>query len=442
MAAVAEKPQLVYRPQPKQEAWHQCPAYESGFGGAKFGGKSLGLLMEATRYSHHPRYRGVIFRRDFPRLSELLDRAWQWLPGLGATWKGDEHVWTFPSGGRLLLRHCQHEESKFAYQGHEYQFMGFDQLEEFSESQYTYLLMQNRSGVAELEPYTRSTFNPGGIGHAWVRQRFVNHGTFDCEPWTVLDDRGKGITNGAGVPVDRCFHFAKIDDNPAGEAADPGYRARLQMLPDHERRAMLDGDWDVFAGQYFPEWRRDIHVCRPFAIPREWLRWRAVDFGHFAPMCCLWLARSPEGQVFVYRELYETGLRDTEQAMTIQGLSGNERIAVSYGDPSMWNTQPNGTSIAQAYQAGGVYLVPANNDRLAGWQRVHQALSEEPVLQVFDTCVNLIRTLPAQVHDLHRVEDLNTEGEDHAVDALRYGLMGGHKLRPQAATTTSYGYGR
>jgi hypothetical protein len=200
---------IRYQGQPTQRRWHACPAYESGFGGAKFGGKTLGLLMESTRHTPHPLYRGIIFRRTYPQLQEVLDRAWQWFPRMGASWSGDTHAWTFPSGAKLLMRHCQFEHDKENYNGHEYQGMFFDQLEQFTETQYNYLLAQNRSGVAELVPYTRSTFNPGGIGHGWVKQRFIDHGTTSCAPWRDRNDVGKPLPS-------RRFHFSSIDDNPAG----------------------------------------------------------------------------------------------------------------------------------------------------------------------------------------------------------------------------------
>jgi hypothetical protein len=431
MLAAAEP--LVYRPQPKQESWHRCPAYESGFGGAKFGGKSIALLMEAVRGVRHPRYHAVIFRRTYPRLQELLDRTWLWFPGNGARWDGDGHRWVWPSGGNIAFRHCQHEEDKYNYQGHEYQFMGFDQLEEFSESQYTYLLAQNRSGVPDLRAYTRSTFNPGGIGHGWVRKRFIDHGSTECAPWIETNEDGESLPR-------RCFHFANIDDNPIGDRADPTYRQRLQGLPEADRRALLYGDWDVFAGQFFTEWRRAAHVVTPSEIPEDWPRWRAVDYGGNAPMCCLWFARDHDKRVHVYRELYQPGLLDREQAALIRDLTGDEKIRFTVADPSMWSKQPNGLSIADVYVAGKVPILPANNDRKAGWNRVRSFLKaeegREPMLRVSEMAANLIRTLPALVRDQHDVEDVDTDGEDHAADALRYGLMGASVQHGRARATS------
>lgn len=449
-------PPLVYRPQPKQESWHECPAYEAGFGGAKFGGKSLGLMMEATRYTWHPRYRGVLFRRTYPRLTELMDRAFEWYPGLGAKWNGDTHTWTFPSGAKILFRHCSTEKAKREYQGHQYIFMGFDQLEEFTESQYDFLIAQNRSPVAELPSYTRSTFNPGGIGHAWVKRRFVEHGTRDCAPWVPTNDEGSPL------PA-RCFHFATIDDNPAGEAADPTYRQRLDNLPADERRALKSGDWDVFAGQYFTEWRRDKHVISYFDVPREWATRRvSVDFGYGAPWSCHFYVRDEDlwktqriHRWFAYREFYGPGVRDVAQAKLIADAMDADREAakgapldfVCVADPSMWNRKPQeAVSIADIYADGGVHLVPANNDRVPGWQRVRDYLADQddgyPAVVYMETCANAIRTVPALVRDPVKVEDVDTEGEDHAADELRYFVMNVGPIERNGGTRRgALGYG-
>ncbi len=408
-----------YQPQDSQDSWHQCYAYESGYGGAKYGGKSLALLAEAIRYIDHPGYRGVLFRVDYPRLSELMDRAQQRYPSIGGHWRGDSHTWAFPSGAQVLFRHCSTEDAKYAYNGHEYQFMGFDQAEEFSLSRYTYLLAQNRSGIPELQPFARSTFNPGGIGHGWVKQRFVEHGTTTCKPWMAYNDEGKPTGT-------RCFHFASIDDNPIGDQSDPSYRRRLEGLPAAERRALLHGDWNVFAGQVFGEWDPAVHVIEHFAVPRDWPRIRGYDYGWTDPSVMLWLARNPAtGQLVVYRELTVTETTVSQQASMIRELTAGEHIHASLADPSIWATSQTahgaGTSIAQEFALAGVGFVPANNARLAGWARLHELLAthdpqgrrQAPGLVVMRNCREVIRTLPELVYDSHNVNDVDTHGDDH-----------------------------
>jgi hypothetical protein len=428
MAVAAAPPHLTYRPQPKQLPWHACPAFESGFGGTKGPGKTLSLLMESMRGVSHPRYRGIIFRRTYPRLQEVMDRAWEWFPLLGAKWNGDAHRWVFPSGAMISMRHCQNEEDKRNYHGHEYHFMGFDQLEEFSETQYTFLMAQCRSSVPEIKPYVRVNFNPGGIGHAWVKDRFLEHGTRECAPWTP--------TNEVGDPLPtRCFHFSNIYDNQILLESDPQYLQVLNSLPEQDRRALRDGDWDVFAGQVFTEWRREKHVIEPMALSPDWQRIRCTDYGSARPFVTLWLAIDKSvPRVYVYREVSRPGLLASQQAKTVKELTGDdETIKFSVADPAMWIKSPDsGKSIADIYWENGVSVRQANNDRLNGLARVREfmkmAPDGRPHLQVFSSCLQLIKNLPALVYDAHKVEDVDTDGPDDEYDALRYGLMAIEKI--------------
>lgn len=423
MDVAVAPPRLVYRPQSKQEPWHACPAFESGFGGTKGPGKTLSMLMESIRGVHHPRYRGIIFRRTYPRLQEVMDRAWEWFPPMGAKWNGDGHRWVFPSGAMISMRHCQNEEDKRNYHGHEYHFMGFDQLEEFSETQYLFLTAQCRSSVPEIVPYVRVNFNPGGIGHAWVKERFLEHGTRDCAPWVPRNEAGDELPS-------RCFHFSNIYDNQILLDSDPQYMMVLNSLPEQDRRALRDGDWDVFAGQVLTEWRREKHVVEPFALNPEWQRIRCTDYGSARPFVTLWLAIDKTvPRVYVYREISRPGLLASQQAQAVRDLTGeDEVIRLHVADPAMWIKSPDsGKSIAEIYFENGVTLSQANNDRLNGLNRLREFLKDapdgRPHLQVFSGCQQLIKNLPALVYDAHKVEDVDTDGPDDEYDALRYGLM-------------------
>ena len=434
--SVAFAEPLVYRPQVKQESWHQCPAYESGFGGTKGPGKTLAMLMEATRGIHHPRYRGIIFRRTYPRLQEVMDRAWQWFPSLGGHWDGDGRRWVFPSGANVAMRHCQHEEDKRNYHGHEYHFMGFDQLEEFTETQYLFLMAQGRSSVPEIKPYIRTTFNPGGIGHAWVKERFLDHGTRECAPWVPVNDAGSPLPT-------RCFHFSTIYDNAALLDADPQYLQVLDALPEEDRRALKDGDWDVFAGQMFTEWRRAHHVIEPGTIPKEYRRWRCIDDGVSRPFVCHWLAQDMSTlRVYVYRSLSQRNVFPASKRakMILDATPKGERILFTVGDPSMWNRSlDTGVSVEDSYRSAGLLMQKGSNSRIDGLDRVREFLSDapdgKPYLQVFSTCTELIKNMPSLVRDPHNVEDVDTEGPDDEYDALRYGLMAAHWLKMQKRTT-------
>ena len=250
----------------------------------------------------------------------------------------------------------------------------------------------------------------------WLADRTISGPIVALEGMTYEQRGGRtALTGGhptwAGMDVQACQQ--RIDDY--------GLRAFLAECQ-HQESA---------EGKAFPEWRRDVHVCDPFPIPAEWPKFRAVDYGYGVPFCCLWGARSPWGQVVVYRELYGAGVVDVEQARRIGAASKLDRnIRRSVGDPSMWTAHHNGylvTSPAAAYADTGVELEKAANERLVGKMRVHDLLywdpDSAPMLQVFSTCGNLIRTLPKLPTDPHDPEDVDTTAEDHAYDALRYLAM-------------------
>ena len=205
-------------------------------------------------------------------------------------------------------------------------------------------------------------------------------------------------------------------------------------LPEHLRRAHLEGDWDALAGQYFPEFRRDRHVCEPFSIPAWWRRYRSMDWGYNDPCCVLWFAIAPDGRVYVYREEYARQVLSSSMAARVRTLSTGEQIAYTVASPDAWQRRgliqqsdgAQGQSIADVFAHCGVPLLRADNSRILGWQRVREYLSDaadgKPFLQIFSCCENLIRTLPQLTFDAHDPEDA-APGEDHAPEALRYGLM-------------------
>jgi phage terminase large subunit len=230
--------------------------------------------------------------------------------------------------------------------------------------------------------------------------------------------------------------FSSYKDNPF---INQEYKQYLESLTGDLAKAWRDGDWDVFAGQAFPAWRYECHVIKQMPDGWErWVKWRAIDWGYSNPWCCLWLTRNPDnGRIIVYREAYATRLTDRQQAHMILDMTPpGERITITYADPAMWsskNLQGIVTSTADEYASEGVPLTRADNDRLSGKRKVDRLLESLPDglpgLQVKDTCVNLIRTLPALVYDDVKVEDIDTELEDHAYDALRYGLTQAREYR-------------
>lgn len=263
--------------------------------------------------------------------------------------------------------------------------------------------------------------NPGGPGHQVAKDLWIDGN---------LPEELRG--------EEREFRFiqAFAQDN---RYLSPKYYRDLLTLPEPLRRAYAFGDWNTFAGQYFTEWRSAVHICKKFRIPHYWQRFTAEDWGFDAPWCRLWFAVSPEGRVIAYREQYERGKLPEWMAREGNRLSGGETIKYRVGDPAMWDEVGashgrSGPSIAEQLQANGWPLQKADNQRVAGWQHVRYFLHHErddagnittwPMFQVMEgTCPNLVRTLASLVHDKSNPEDVDTNGEDHPGDTLRYGLM-------------------
>jgi len=333
-------------------------------------------------------------------------------PSLG-TYNAQAHEFRLtPANGAgvLCFRNLDRVEK---YQSAEFAAIGVDELTMNQRGVFDILRGSLRWPGIEDVRFMAAT-NPGGPGHLWVKELWIDR-TFppELEPFA--------------------HEFAYVPALPKDNPHLPGaYWEMLASLPPDLARAWVEGDWDVFSGQMFSEWRRHIHVIEPVEIPDHWQRWTGTDWGYNKPFCNLWLARDPDSDWrVVYRELYQAGLTDPEQAERIKASEAQgEKIQIRLADPSMWTQRTlerQTLSTAQVYERNGVRLTKADNDRMTGLRRVRDGLkvdeeSELPRLLVFSTCTNLIRTLPALPRDKVRVEDVDTDAEDHAYDALRYAL--------------------
>lgn len=410
--------------------------FEVLYGGARGGGKSECLLIESLRYVEEPDYKGIIFRRTFPELQDLIDRSRLLFDRVytGAIWRASESRWTFPSGAMIRFAHMQDEQSKYLYMGQEYQFMGFDELTHFSESQYNFVIGSCRSTNKDIPARVRATSNPGNIGHAWVRRYFVR-----------ITEPGKPYTSDVTGQT-RCFIPATVYDNPTLTDNDPNYVKRLENLPWREREMMLHGNWDVFEGQAFPEWRYDLHVVKPFSIPHEWTRFIALDWGYSKPFAALWFATDFYDRLYVYKEWYGVAIDEygevkadigihlsaADVAHGIRQKSEHHKIDYMVVDPSIKAKSGHYMGSIQDEMQNilmndGITVIPGNNDRMAGKSQVHSRFREapdgKPNMLIFSNCIHGIRTLPnLPVSDL-KPEDVDTKTEDHWYDALRYGCM-------------------
>jgi phage terminase large subunit len=413
----------VWRAQPKQAAFLARTEDQVLYGGAKGGGKTDALLIDGIlTCTNFPGSNTLFLRRTFRDLDQVgaaIQRSHQLLKGV-ALWDGQTFRWNFPNGSRFQFGHLQHADSIYQYQGAQADILLFDEVTQFTEDQYSYVTASVRATVEGVKPKVRAATNPGGVGHMWVKKRWIDKGNW-----------GEGFTDPAGWTG--CFVPAKVTDNKVLLDRDPEYLRRLQALPEGQRRLLLEGDWDVFAGQAFAEWLWTKHVVAPFEIPAEWPRWIGLDWGYHAPMCAIWVARNPDtGDHYAYKELYGSGWTDVQQAIKVRAMSEGETIRARFADPTMWNKQGNGQSIAGAYATRRVVLVPANAERVNGWQRLHEYLAWDedrgPKLKVFANCSNLIRTLPALIYDEAKPEEVDSRGDDHAADALRFAIMGGTRV--------------
>lgn len=440
----------VWRPQPRQALFQSRPEYECLYGGAAGGGKSDALITEALRQVHIPHYRALILRKTYPQLSEIIDRSKELYKGAfpKARYNHTEHVWTFPSGAKIYFGSMQHVSDRTNYQGKRYDFVGFDELTHFTLEEYTYLMSRNRPGGPGTRVYIRATTNPGGIGHGWVKDRFITA----APPMTPIRDEYTVMGPDGPVKMERSRIFvpATVFDNKKLLQNDPAYLANLAMMPEADRQALLYGSWDSFDGQVFREWRNDpahyddhtwTHVIHPFRVPKHWTRYIGFDFGYSKPFSVGWYAVSEDGTIYRIKEFYgctgtpNVGLQMQPKAIAAEirrieeedeNLRGCRIIRVA--DPAIFD-ESEGESIAHMME-GAPYFVSfykGDHKRLPGKMQLHYRLAFDEEgrakLYVFDTCKHFIRTIPSLVYDEAHVEDVDTAQEDHIYDECRYVLM-------------------
>ena len=442
---------MIWKPQPRQSAFQKRPEYEALYGGAAGGGKSDAILTEALRQIHIPYYKAIIFRKTFPEARELISRSAELYPvaSRGAKYNGSEHCWRFPSGAKIYFGSMQHAKDRYKYQGQAYDFIGFDELQHFTWDEYSYMFSRNRPTGPGTRVYIRATANPGGIGHGWIKQRFIDVAPPETTVWDKMEIR---TPNGRIISQKRSRIFipAKVYDNPALLNNNPNYLASLAMMPEAERKALLDGDWDIFSGQVFTEWRNNpdhyddhiwTHVINPFPIPKNWKIWRGFDYGYTRPFSVGWYAADTQGKIYRIRELYgctgepNVGLKidPVEQARRIKEIENDDpnlkgRNIIGIADPAIWS-RSTGESIADMMEKAPNHIVfsPGDHERIAGKMQFHYRFAfdaeGECLFQVFNTCKHFIRTIPSLVYDESNVEDIDTETEDHIYDECRYVLM-------------------
>jgi len=426
----------------------RCPYFEVLAEGNRGGGKTETLLWSFAKHvnrGYGPAWRGILFRETYPNLEDVVAKTHKWFPLVFPTarWLGS-YVWIWPGGERLYFRHAERKADYWKYHGHEYGWVGWEELCNWPDPD-LYLSMMSicRSSDPRMPRMYRATCNPYGVGHHWVKARFI-----DPAP------RGQAIRDEGGRV--RCAIHIDLRDNPTLLENDPDYVLTLQALEGPKRQAWLLGDWDIDAGNMFDDvWDQSVHVIEPFAIPRSWYIDRSFDWGSSRPYCVQWWAESdgtdivrPDGtkvhtrpgDLFLFAEDYgwngkpNEGVRMTasEIAERVRQVEARWPWTVRPGpaDPSIYTVE-NGRCIASDMEVHGVRWVHGlskSGSRVNGWELIRERLKntkkpEGSRLYVWATCRQFIRTFPALPRDEKHMDDVNTDAEDHAADCARYRVL-------------------
>lgn len=470
-SAAAKQPEyeVIWDAQPKQAAFIACPCDDVAFGGARGGGKSDGVIGDWASHEdiYHEHAIGLALRRERTQLIELIERAKQILVPIGHKWHEQDKYFRGPNGGRLRFAYLENDNDADAYQGHGYTRIYFEEIGTFpAEAPVAKLTATLRSGHG-VPCQMKSTCNPGGPGHQWVKARY----RLDTNPYGMEVYRFEFVNPFTKKKIEktRVFIPSKVVDN---KYLGDDYVANLfQVGSENLVKAWLSGDWSVIEGAFFPEWSTEKHVIRPFEIPADWTRFRSGDWGSARPFSIGWWAVAgsdyrlsgnriiPRGALVRYREWYgasapNVGLKLTAEAVA-DGIVERERNeprdlegnpAISYGvlDPAAFASD-GGPSIGERMSTRKVFFRRADNARvtqrgaMGGWDQLRARLvgtaerneqtgsidwsTGEPMIYFFSTCKDTIRTLPALQHDTTKAEDVDTESEDHAPDEIRYACM-------------------
>lgn len=417
-------------PSERQREFFASRARYTAYGGARGGGKSWALRRKlAAMCLRWPGLRAMLVRRSYGELKGNHLRQMLAEYGTVCRWSEGEKTLFFPRGSFIKFGYCDGEGDVLRYQGQEFDVIAIDEATQLSEMQFAALKACLR-GTGDRPRRMYLTCNPGGAGHAWVKRLFVDR-----------------EFRGGEDPDDYCFVPARVYDNPVLLAADPDYVRQLESLPQRLRDAWLDGRWDVFEGQFFPEFCTERHVCAPIEPPAGWRCFAAMDYG-FDMLAVLLLAVDYAGGLWVLRELCRPGLSLGEAGRAVVGFLGDEAGRVEYivASPDLWNRrQDSGRSGVEILSAvpGMPPLTPADNRRIPGWRALREYLAEGAgtPLHISSVCSTLIASMAALRFDPARAEDAADYPHDitHAPEALRYAVMG---CIPPPADTAGFRFDR
>jgi phage terminase large subunit len=434
-----EKETIEITLQPKQkEAMALCQTTPVlFFGGAKGGGKSYFVrARQVSRRLRYPNTHGIIIRKTHPELlANHINKMWQEYPSLKQYYNKAEKIIYFPNGSTLTFSYLQNPDDVYTYQGREYEDIDVDEITQHQEIVFKTLRSSNRTSNQDFYraggmPTMTLTGNPGGVGHQWVKRIFIDRMFKEEED-----------------PEDFKFLPAFVQDNVALTRADPRYIKNLQGLPLHLRKAYLEGDWNIHAGQAFSELSIHKHVVNPFELPAETRYFAGYDHGFNHPFAFVLFAVVPDGTVYVVKRIRDRLKRPDEIAQMIKEqcediIKAKKRIEIFAG-ADLWSKQRDGTPSVyeQFLDAGlkpgmGYVILRAKIDRVQGvgeirkWIAWRNRIPEEPRLYFFENCKDVFNSIAEMQFDDTKPEDVmkidadeNGEGGDDLYDGFRYGIM-------------------
>lgn len=460
---------VSWAPQASQLPFVTCPVKEILFGGSRGGGKtdaSLGrFLIQAMHYGSIGKgsgVKGLFLRHTYPQLEAVIARSKEILPKHNWVFNESKTSWKGPQNQSLKFRPLETDDDAANHQGADYTSIMAEEVTNWADPKPLFKLKGTLRSATGIHTSFTCTANPGGKGHQWVKSRYIDPAP---DGWKVIQE----VDPHSGQIMERIYIPSRLTDNKILMENDPTYIATLsQTGSEAQVKAWLFGLWDSIEGQYFDEWDSRKHVCKPFHVPDHWTRFRGADWGSYHPFAVLWFAVAsehyrlpngyilPKGGLIGYREWYgishdrtgsirpNVGIKLPAEQVGL-GIASLEKddARISYGvlDPSAFASS-GGPSYAERIARASKFRVmfrPADNSRtakegrLGGWDQVRSRLrgekldpaqnEEQPMLVFFNTCVHTIRTVPFLQHDDGKPEDLDTQGEDHCADALRYACM-------------------
>ncbi len=395
------------------------------FAGGRGSGKSLAMLALPLWFVPKAKFRALIIRKTMKDLRDLINKAKKmYNPLYSPKWKEQDKMFVFPSGATIEFNYFEQEKDADQYQGQEFDYIGIDEITQYPTPYILETLNPCLRGNPDIPKFFRLTCNPNGVGRAWVKETFIDKAPAGERIITKVDFDGE-----ESEVTYKWFH-STVRDNK--ELMDQGYGRSLANIKNETlRKQWLDGDWDTSDGLAFDEFKRSTHVIAPFPIPNGWTKFRACDWGYGSMAVCLWLAVDYDGKIYVYREYTSHKEKVDVFARKLLELELDERIQMGVLDSSCWATRGDiGETIAETMMREGVSWRQSDRtkgSRVAGKMLIHSYLQgagpSGPNLFIFDTCKELIKELESLPLDSKNPEDVDTKAQDHAYDALRYGLL-------------------